>query len=146
MNKYLRNICLIAAIAFLVGCNKNSVETQASFDPILAVVRANADALNREDLSAAIALMHPDSPGLQQTKEMSEKLFQAYDLRYTVKDLAVESVTGDEAKVRFSQVTEKLSGPAFRNNRVDGIHILKKQNGEWKLYNTQVTKIEYLDK
>ena len=117
MNKYLSNACLITAIAFTVGCNKRSAETNAASEPILAVVRANVDALNREDLSAAVAVMHPDSPGFQQTKEMSEKLFPTYDLRYTLKDLAIDSVTGDEARVRFSQVTEKLSGKPSQQPR-----------------------------
>jgi hypothetical protein len=50
-----------------------------------------------------------------------------------------------EAKVRFSQVTRKISGPEFRDNRVSGVHVLRKLNGEWKLFDTERIKVDYLE-
>lgn len=114
-------------------------------DAILAVIRANIDAINREDIDASMAVFASDSPVLQATRDATEKIFQAYDLRYTMEELVVDSVSGDEAKVRFSQLTEKVSGPEFRNNRFRGVHTLKKQDGVWKLYGTETTGIEFLD-
>jgi xanthine dehydrogenase molybdenum-binding subunit len=47
--------------------------------------------------------------------------------------------------VRVTQVTRKVSGPAFRDNRATLLHALRKSGGQWKFYNTVVLKIEYLD-
>ncbi len=137
---------LILALVVLVGCDKAPAPAPSPSDQVLAVVRSQLDALNRKDLPAVMAVLDPESPGFEQTKAMTAKVFRDYDLHYTFKDLAVESVTNDEAHVRFSQVTEKVSGPAFRNNRVDGEHILKKRNGAWKISSTQASNVTYLDK
>lgn len=93
-----------------------------------------------------MATIDPESPDYAATKDMTEALFKKYDLHYALEKLEIQSVTGDEAKIHFIQITEKVAGPTFRNNRIDGIHILKKHSGVWKLYDTQLNKLEYLDK
>jgi hypothetical protein len=138
MKPILGKYALIMVLVALAGCNKS--------DPVLAVVRAQIDAGQREDFAAFIATFDPEGPAFEQTKEMFPKLFQTYDLRYTLKDLALESMSGGEARVRFDLVTEKVSGPAFRDNRVAGVLTLRKRIGEWKIFNTQITTLEYLDK
>lgn len=138
--------CILIALIAATGCSKRSASAPSSSDPVLVVVRAQADALNRKDLSAYMATIDPDSPAFASTKEMMEKITQAYDLRYTVKEATVESVNGDEARVRFDQITEKVSGPEFRNNEIKGVHTLKKRNGAWKVASTQIDKIDYLSK
>jgi uncharacterized membrane protein len=47
--------------------------------------------------------------------------------------------------VKYVQITKKVSGPAFRDNKVTGIHILKKSDGKWKIYNTEIKDVKYLD-
>ena len=145
MKLFLTRYSLILALVALAGCSKKPAPPSPS-EQVLAVVRAQVDALNRKDLPAVMAALDPQSAGFEQTRQMSAKIFQAYDLRYTLKEAAVESINGDEAKVRFVQTTEKISGPAFRNNRIEGVHTLKKRNGQWKIAGTEATKIEYLDK
>jgi hypothetical protein len=137
---------IFAATLILTGCNDNSITRSEPAEPVIAVVRSQVDALNREDLAGALAVVDPESPGFAQTKDMCAKLFQAYDLRYKLSDVAVISATDTEARVRFTQVTEKIAGPAFRNNRLEGIHTLKKRAGQWKLFGTETSKIEFLDK
>ena len=145
--KFLSKHCsLVLALVVLAGCGKTPPPAPSPSDQVLAVVRGQIDALNRKDLPAVMAALDPESPGFEQTKSMTAKVLAAYDLRYSFKDLAVESITADEAHVRFSQVTEKISGPAFRNNRVEGEHILKKRNGAWKISSTQASNVTYLDK
>ena len=146
MKSVLKQLPFILALAILAGCGKPAAPAPSPSDAVLAVVRNQADALNRKDLDAVMVALDPTNPGYEQTKQMTAKVFGAYDLHYTLNDLAVESITGDEAHVRFSQTTEKVSGPAFRNNRVEGEHVLKKLNGAWKITSTQANKVEYLDK
>jgi hypothetical protein len=112
----------------------------------LTVVRAQVDALNRQNLNASMDGIHPSSPMFQSTKEFAEVIFKNYKLRFTLQKIALESMTADTAKVRFTQITKKISGPEFRNNRVIGVHTLKKYQGKWKIYDSKTIKIEYLDK
>lgn len=122
-------------------------------DPIFDAVRAQVKALNRRDAAGAIAMMHPEAPGLDRTRQTTEQVTAAFDLLYMLQELTLESADEDEAKVRFTQITQKVSGPddpkkglVFRNNKVVGIHTLRKYQGAWKIYYTQVLKIDYLEK
>jgi hypothetical protein len=159
----LKNIYWITAITIWIGCYENAAVakllpavdgsnavkvTLSAKKPIstpVEVVCDQLEALNHEDLTAAIDAIHPSSPGFQQTKEWTEKFFDIYNLRYTFQKITLVSETVDTAKVQFSQTTKKVSGQTFRNNRIDGVHVLKKYNGKWKIYETQVIKIEFLD-
>jgi hypothetical protein len=161
MNNKLRNIYWTAAITIWIGCYCNAavaefipavddsnalkVTLYAPMATPVEVVSTQLEALNLEDLNAAIDAIHPSSPDLPQTKDWTEKLFKIYDLRYTLEKNTLESETENTAKVRFSQTTEKISGPVFRNNHIDGVHVLKKYDGKWKIYETQIIKIEFLD-
>lgn len=139
-------MALLIAVALVSGCDRDSPKPSADAEPIFAVVRAQMKALNRRDVNAALAIMHPDAPGLARTRETTEKLLEAYDLIFMLQNLSLESVNENEARVRFTQMTQRASGPAFRNNRVVGIHTLRKFDGAWKLYGTEVISTEYFDK
>ena len=147
---------LLAALVISAGCSKSPVASQdPAGNEVLAVLRTQTDALNHKDSAAYLATLadaglkastiDPDSPVYGSTKEAIEKLFELYDLRYTLKDARVESISGDEARVHFDQTTEKVSGPEFRNNHMEGTHVFKKHGGAWKIDSTQVSKLEYLD-
>lgn len=89
--------------------------------------------------------MHPECPGLSQMQEAANTVFATYDLHYTLSDMSVVSWSATEARVHFAQITEQVSGPSFRKNRIEGIHIFKKHAGEWKLYNTETTQLKYIE-
>lgn len=164
MHKHLRQIYLIATILLLGSSQHQSVMAKATGLSIervqsmalsakvpvsspLTVVRAQFNALNRQDWNASMDSIHPASPIFQSTKEFGEALLaNNYKLRFTLQSIALESTTADTAKVRFTQITKRISGPEFRNNRLIGVHTLKKHQGKWKIYDTKTIKIEYLDK
>lgn len=143
MNKIVIIMSKAAIILFAVlaisGCRENN-EAQ-----ILDVVRAETDALNNEDLDASMTFIDPQLESFEKTKNATSMLFENYDLHYTLSNLVAESVSDDEALVRFTQVTEKTAGPDFRNNRIEGVHTLRKRDGGWKISTTKINKIDYLD-
>jgi hypothetical protein len=55
-----------------------------------------------------------------------------------------ESDCAKEARVRFVQVTRKESGPEFRDNRIEGTHVLRRSEDDWKIWNTETENVEYL--
>lgn len=120
--------------------NDLTPEEQAAAD----VVEANIRAYENEDIQGVRDTLHPDSPKYSQTIETSQLIFQEYDLSY---DLEIESVKieGEEARVRAVQTTRKESGPMFQDNRMEVTHVLRKHQGEWRIYDSTVNDVEYLD-
>jgi hypothetical protein len=112
---------------------------------ILEAVRANVVALESEDLDGAMALIDPDSPLYDSTRGLTAQIFELYDLDYELLELSVSSRSDAEATVHFVQETHKLSGPDFRDNRVEGEHRLRKVDGDWLIYDTRADSIDYLD-
>jgi hypothetical protein len=141
-----RALLLAASVFLLIGCDKFSRKSDNTADPVFAVINAQIKALNKRDAAGAMAVMHPEAPNLAAIRESTFQITAAADLLYVVQNMTLESTTDAEARVRFTQLTQKISGPEFRNNRVIGIHTLRKYQGAWRLYSTEVVKIEFLDK
>lgn len=133
---------LLIAILFYNGCgNDKSQDEQAIKD----VIYKNIEAGNNEDVAEYISTMDKDNRNYDRLEDMMNKIFSTYDLHYQVKDLKITELKEDEAKVQFVQITKKIKGPTFRDNRIEGVHTLHKTNGEWKIYDTQITKMDYLN-
>ena len=49
-----------------------------------------------------------------------------------------------EARVRFVQVTRVEGESEFRENRIEGVHILRPTESDWKLWTTDTRTTEYL--
>jgi hypothetical protein len=119
----------------------NAAQKQA----IEAAVRENLRALNAEDIDAYMATIDENSPVYDFTRSFTQQLIDNYNLRYEINSLEVISQSSNEAQVQVTQTTTKIDGPEFRNNRIQAVHILKKSNGEWKIFATEVRNVEYLD-
>lgn len=113
-------------------------------DP-LAVIIANIRASNAESLPHYMATIHSKSPSYQSTKEMTEQAFSLFDLSYKVSRMKITEQTEDEAVVAFTLTTRKIRGPDFRDNRISGDMILRKEDGRWKIYNQVVHDVKYLN-
>jgi hypothetical protein len=131
---------MITGIA-VPGC---SHETKTAGDPLL-VVRENIRAMNNKELDRMMATIDDQSESYEKTKDLARQLFAAYDLRYELDSAKVIDKTDDQAKVECVQTTRKVNGPAFRDNRILIVHLLRNVDGEWKIYGSQMKKIDYLD-
>jgi hypothetical protein len=112
---------------------------------IMAAVSDNLKAMEQEDVNATMATIDESSPGYQTTKDLIKIIFEQYDLKYELSDLKVIERKDNEAKVGFTQVTRKVSGPEFRDNKITGVHTLRLSKGKWKIYNSVVSTTDYLD-
>jgi hypothetical protein len=110
-----------------------------------AVIYENIRASNAEDMQAYMATIHPDSPAYATTEEMLGQVFETYDLSYRVSGINVVEENSREVQLSFVLVTRKINGPAFRDNQVSGIMILRKDGDAWKIYDQKVENIQYLD-
>ncbi len=139
--KLLFVLSLVTAFMFSGCSGQGEEEPQVSpkdQQAIMSVVRANVDAAENEDLNAFMQTLHPDSPLFDSSRKFMQAVFQKYDLSYQVVESTVEEVSGDVARVSFTQITRKRSGPpGIKDNKVKGEHILKKSDGNWKIYRTK---------
>ena len=133
---------LLITILFFNGCSNDRAEEEQA---VKDVIYKNIEAGNNQDVDAYIATMDKDNRNYDRLEDMMNKIFSTYDLHYQVKDLKVIELKDDEAKVQFVQITKKIKGPTFRDSRIEGVHTLHKPNGEWKIYDTQINKVDYLN-
>lgn len=113
-------------------------------EQILQVVKENLHAANNEDIDVYMTALHVESPLYHSTKETMLEIFKIYDLEYTFDEIEVMEVTGNMGKVRFVQTSIKINGPEFNDNQAEGIHTMRKYDGEWKIYDTELTNVIYL--
>lgn len=121
-----------------LGANEPPTD-QELFD----VMHANAQAGVDEDMDAYMATIHPGSPLYNQTEKVLKDMFAQFDLDFKFYDMTVTSLKSNEARIHFSLLTRKRSGPDFRNNIVIGTMILRPDKGVWKIYNQEVEDVQY---
>ena len=113
-------------------------------DPI-AVIIDNIRASNAESIPHYMATIHSKSPSYQSTKKLTEQAFGLFDLSYEISGVKIVKQNKNEAVVAFTLTTQKIRGPSFRDNRITGDMILRKEDGKWKIYNQVVHDIKYLN-
>ncbi|HEY0072719.1 MAG TPA: hypothetical protein VGB77_01365 [Abditibacteriaceae bacterium] len=128
-------------VLFLSACN------QSSDSEIVAILQQNAQAAQSENLAAYMNTYHSQSPLRQSDKAKMPGVFSSYNLKYSISDVEVESSTDEEIQARYTLLTQKTdnTGPPFRNNKTVQHVVFKKENGQWKIYEARIMKIEYVE-
>lgn len=139
MKKLILNTFALLSIVFLISCS-----SKKNYDTPEALVNANAEFMNQEDFDGVMSTIHPQSPSYEMTEKMVKKIFEVYDLNYKIEKLKVLEQNDKEAKVEFIQVTTKLKGPDFKNNKTTGVHTLKMDEDSWKIFSTEAKDLEFL--
>ncbi|MCT8136845.1 hypothetical protein H1D32_03175 [Anaerobacillus sp. CMMVII] len=121
------------------------IATLPDEEQMIQVVKDNLLSANNKNIDDYMATIHVESPLYQSTRDTMLKIYSVYDLEYSFVEIEVIDVSGDTGAVRFIQTTRKINGPEFRDNQLEGINIMKKYNDEWKIYDTEVLDIVYLD-
>ena len=125
------------------------IQVDTTLDPkiaeeIIAVIKENLAATQAEDKERVLKTIHKDCPQMRSTKQGMDYVFANYDMVYNLEQAEVVEVFGDEAKVYYMQTTQAKSGKGFPPSRSTGIHILKKENGKWKIFKTEYLSNEQI--
>jgi len=136
--KHLTVILLAVTFLFL-ACSVNKSYTTPE-----AAIKANAEFMNEENFDGVMSTIHPESQSYKMTENLVKKIFETYDLSYKIEEIKVIEQKDEEAKVEFVQLTTKIKGPEFKNNRTYGIHTLKLDGDSWKIFSTEVTDLKFL--
>jgi PBP1b-binding outer membrane lipoprotein LpoB len=115
---------------------------QANIDPqieaeLIAVIKENVAATAAEDKERVLNTIAQDSPQRRSTINGMDYVFANFDMEFNLEEIEVLEVTNDEAKVYYMQTTRAIKGEGFAPTRATGIHILKKENGNWKIFKTE---------
>lgn len=96
------------------------------------MLEAHTQAKQDENLPAMFANVDRMVALRQQAR--FRKIFQAYDLLYSLDDF--ELLYSDEgiAIARFRQTVRKTSGPTFKDNQKDALQVFVKREGEWRIF------------
>jgi hypothetical protein len=133
-------ITVLFFIYFIVSCSSG----EDYYTPE-SVIEANAKYMNEEKYDEAMNTIHKDSPSYAASEIMVKQLFDRYDLEYKIVSMKVLEDNDSEAKIEFVQITTKLNGPEFKDNKATGIHTLKKNGDSWKIYSTKITDVQQLN-
>ncbi len=132
---------ILALIA--VGCeeqNEHVEISQEEKDEIVAVIEKNIEATEEENIEAFSETMYQDHPEFDIAVEETKQLFEQFDLEYELEIQNVSLVDEEIATVEFEQETRAINGRDFDDNVATGVHEVRKENGQWKIYETEITE------
>ncbi len=109
------------------------------------VVKLNVQYMQDKNLDGEMSTVDEQSPVYKQTAAVMQQLFALYELQASLKDLQIVSVDGDQAVVKTITEVHKTSGPEFKDNQTTALQTLVRRNGQWKIFQTQPLKIDYLN-
>jgi hypothetical protein len=109
------------------------------------VFTKHLQALNQENLGNYLATLDLKSPNYPTAKTSTIKLFKDYDLKYELKAVDVVSIGQQDAVVKLTATVKKLKGGEFTDSQMVTINTVRKTNGQWRIYDTQVENISSLN-
>ena len=111
---------------------------------IIDMVERNVQAMNNKNIEIYMQDVYPTPEILAQTRQVMLQIFAAYTLLATIEKFEFGSMGKEEASATIVQVTRKVKGPAFRNNRATMLFTFKKYRGAWKILGTKPISVDFL--
>ncbi|MFO7287747.1 MAG: hypothetical protein C0P79_012900 [Gammaproteobacteria bacterium] len=116
-------------------------ESARLIDTIRATFESYVAAQSR-DAKATLEHFHRSSPTYESAREMLHQLFLNYKLRCALETVDVVGMDESYVYARVRQRTEKVEGPAFRDNVTDVLIVLREDEGAWKIWNQALLSVE----
>ncbi|RYF46191.1 MAG: hypothetical protein EOO38_14605 [Cytophagaceae bacterium] len=138
--KLLSSALLLSFSLFLGGCSGSS------HPELQAVIEANAQASQSEDIDAYLKTIHPSSDQYSIAQGLLPPIFLMCDLKYRVESFQVDSVEQNDVHVNYVVITEKGDGIGlpYRDNKISFDTTLRKDGDTWKIFDLKPGKVEYL--
>lgn len=121
--------------------------SQENDNEIINVALEHIKAFDNEDIEAYMDTFHNQSPEKTiKARRYIEQLFSELDTKIEIEEISVLRKSDTDAKIRAAYITRRVSGAPFADNKIIMILTLRKTNGQWKIYRSEIEKIEYLKK
>lgn len=163
-------LLLIAVATALSGCGKKRTPTASEDRPdavpsdtpppaetvesdaelLRETVRLNLAAMEREDLDGVLLTVNRESPIFDPTRRLVENAFALFELDYELEGMEILESGRNRATIRVVQITRAdpadPDSTSFRDNRIVGVHELRKIDGRWLFHASEVKHIEFLER
>jgi hypothetical protein len=121
---------------------QQKIQKQENIDPkiaaeLIAVIKENIAATEAKDKDRVLKTIHKDCPQRRSTIQGMDYVFANFDLKFNLEQIEVLEITGEDAKLYYMQTTRAIRGEGFPPTRATGIHHMKKENGKWKIFETE---------
>jgi hypothetical protein len=128
---------------------QQTIQKQENIDPkvaaeIIVVIRENIAATQAKDKERVLKTIHKDCPQLRSTIQGMDFVFANYDMVFELEKIEVIELSGEDAKVYYMQTTRAIRGQGYPPTRAVGIHLMKKENGKWKIFKTEYLSNEQI--
>jgi type IV secretory pathway VirJ component len=128
---------------------QQTIQKQVNIDPkiaaeIISVIRENIAATQAKDKERVLKTIHKDCPQLRSTIQGMDYVFANFDMIFDLEKIEVIELSGEDAKVYYMQTTRAIRGQGYPPTRSTGIHIMKKENGKWKIFKTEYLSNEQI--
>ena len=143
----MKRLLMLAMVLFVSNASSGAEggDDDAKEDrDILSVIEENLQAAEREDYDAWIQTYHEKARSCRARGSEMLECFRVYDMKYALEQAKVLEKSDEEAKVLFIQVNRTVRGPDKNDKKITGIHVMKKSYGKWKIYDTEINKIQEL--
>ena len=144
MKRLILMVMILVVSNAYAGGGKGGNNDAAEDKDILKVIEKNLEAAEKEDFDAWIKTYHERARSCKARGSEMQECFRVYDMKYALEQAKVLDKSDDEARVWFIQVNETVSGPDGNDKKIIGVHVLKKSYGKWKIYDTEIKKIQEL--
>ena len=127
--------------------SQQTIQKQENIDPkvaaeIIAVIKENIAATQAENKNRVLKTIHKDCPQLRSTIQGMDYVFANFDMVFDLEKIEVIELSGEDAKVYYMQTTRAIRGQGYPPTRATGIHLMKKENGKWKIFKTEYISSE----
>ncbi len=140
----MKGVILFQIILILaVGISSCKSEEEKAIENM---IRKHLHAIEIENLELLEETIHPNSPSRAQSLAITKKLWQIYDVKYRLDEFEVVEINGNEAVVRTTMTVKKVRGPAFQDNQITMLNVVRKDtDGKWKIYSSKIEKIKAIN-
>lgn len=151
MKVYLKTISVILVIFWVailcvnVRGEKEKIDIEDLAATLKKVIEKNCEGMNKEDVDMAMSAIHTKASIYEPTKTLTVRVNTRYDLKYTILSFKFVTLDEDYAIARVKQRTTKIKGPEFKNNEMEMYHIFRKENKDWKVWNSVILEITYIE-
>jgi len=119
-----------------------TIQKQENIDPkiaaeLIAVIKENIAATEAKDKERVLNTIHKDCPQRRSTIQGMDYVFANFDMKFELEQIEVLEVSVEDAKVYYMQTTRAVRGAGFAPTRASGIHLMKKEDGKWKIFKTE---------
>jgi hypothetical protein len=126
---------------------QQTIQKQENIDPkvaaeIIGVIKENIAATQAKDKERVLKTIHKDCPQRSSTIQGMDFVFANYDMVFNLEEIEVIELSADDAKVYYKQTTRATRGEGYPPTRATGIHLMKKENGKWKIFKTEYLSSE----